>query len=583
MRQLKIAASISFLFLLLIVACTSPEEEPKFYPTPTFAFDINQNRSPDIEIITIEQIIDATAVPFDYTSIDDTEEEQRKATVEAIQRVNITIDTEQIVESISPYIYGISLADSEVVNELQPSVYSWTGDGTVRYNIKTGRGWNEGRETLYKNANPFPESDNYALDFLALAESVNAKSSFSLPTIGWGAKDTSSCSFPDIELGNCTRGFESTCFSGNITGNPTQTSIPLTANDIVDFIQEAKASGQKIDFIPLLYEPELWGIIHYDLHPECVTYAEILDLYTTYASAIRDEVPDAELMGPGTCCYEFYFNSPAGEKDKAKHDDTDFIPWFLQSMREYDEAAGKRHLDVLDIHYYPQDLSNDFDDPVIASHRLRAPRSLFDPLYADESYIREPIQLIPRMQGWIDEHYPDTKLAISAWNFGAPNSLSGALAIAEVLGIYGREGLYFASYFPGIEENTPAYYAFKIFTNYDDNGGKFGNLALEANSSHPDEVSVYSSIDSETGNLHIILINRVREFIQFETEVVWDGFESTGKGAIYTFASDLTGESARITGGPTQMGVNRQIITLPNYSITHMILEPVPERDSSQE
>ena len=32
-------------------------------------------------------------------------------------------------------------------------------------------------------------------------------------------------------------------------------------------------------------EPELWGYTHYDVHPECPTYEEILDKYLTYATA----------------------------------------------------------------------------------------------------------------------------------------------------------------------------------------------------------------------------------------------------------------------------------------------------------
>ena len=124
-----------------------------------------------------------------------------------------------------------------------------------------------------------------------------------------------------------------------------------------------------------MYEPELWGIVHYDLHPECMTYDEMLQIYQSYATAIRDIVPDTELMGPGTCCWDFFFNSPSGRRDKILHEDKDFIPWFLEKMQLYDAEMGVRHLDVLEIHYYPQNLVNDFTDPSVADHRLRAHRS----------------------------------------------------------------------------------------------------------------------------------------------------------------------------------------------------------------
>jgi hypothetical protein len=57
----------------------------------------------------------------------------------------------------------------------------------------------------------------------------------------------------------------------------------------------------------------------------------------------------------------------------------------------------------------------------------------------DESWIGEVVRLIPRMRAWVDAHYPGTKLAITEYNWGALNHINGALAQADVLGIFGRE------------------------------------------------------------------------------------------------------------------------------------------------
>ena len=61
-------------------------------------------------------------------------------------------------------------------------------------------------------------------------------------------------------------------------------------------------------------EPELWGYTHYDVHPDCPGYGEILDKYIEYSTAIRDVVPEAMLTGPVTCCYWYYWNSAAGRR-----------------------------------------------------------------------------------------------------------------------------------------------------------------------------------------------------------------------------------------------------------------------------
>ena len=252
MRHLSIAGS-AFLLLLFVIGC-QPEVEPNaVFPTPTLAIELNSGSIEEIEIVTYDNIIAETAVPFDYSKIEEEEEKQRQAAIEAIQRVEITIDLETKLSNISPYIYGVALSDPKAMRRLSPSVYSWTGDPTVRYNILDGYGWNEGREASYTNVNAFPESENHALDFIDFAESIDAATSFTLPTIGWVAKDASSCSFPDAELGNCSTGLESTCLSRSVSANPAQTSIRIDPEDMVNFLQSIKDSGNSLNFISVLY------------------------------------------------------------------------------------------------------------------------------------------------------------------------------------------------------------------------------------------------------------------------------------------------------------------------------------------
>ena len=42
----------------------------------------------------------------------------------------------------------------------------------------------------------------------------------------------------------------------------------------------------------------------------------------------------------------------------------------------------------------------------------------------------------------IAAHYPGTKLSISEYNYGAGGDISGGIAQADVLGVFGREGLF---------------------------------------------------------------------------------------------------------------------------------------------
>ena len=88
--------------------------------------------------------------------------------------------------------------------------------------------------------------------------------------------------------------------------------------------------------------------------------------------------------------------------------------------------------------------------------------------------------LIPRLRDWINRYYPGTRLAIGEWNWGADKTMNGALAIADVLGIFGREGVDMAAYWTSPPADSPGARAFAMYTNYDGQGRGFGDQTLAA-------------------------------------------------------------------------------------------------------
>jgi len=126
------------------------------------------------------------------------------------------------------------------------------------------------------------------------------------------------------------------------------------------------------------------------------------------------------------------------------------VAWYLQQMKAYQTLHGTRLLDYLDLHHYPQADGVALGSAASAATqalRPRSKRSLWDPSYMDESWISDlqpggvAVQMIPRMKAWVNENYPGTKLAITEYNWGALENINGALAQADVFGIFGREGL----------------------------------------------------------------------------------------------------------------------------------------------
>ncbi len=67
----------------------------------------------------------------------------------------------------------------------------------------------------------------------------------------------------------------------------------------------------------------------------------------------------------------------------------------------------------------------------------------------------------------MSNYYPGLKLALTEWNMGAEGDMSGALAVADALGIFGREDLWLATYWSNPASNSPVYQAFRLYGNSD--------------------------------------------------------------------------------------------------------------------
>jgi hypothetical protein len=103
---------------------------------------------------------------------------------------------------------------------------------------------------------------------------------------------------------------------------------------------------------------------------------------------------------------------------------------------------------------------------------MQAPRSFWDPTYIEDSWIGKwkadaAFPLIPKIQASINNQYPGTKLSISEFSFGASNHISNGIATADTLGIFGKQGVYFAAYWGDMIGYTSS--AYKIFGNPDGN------------------------------------------------------------------------------------------------------------------
>ncbi len=192
-------------------------------------------------------------------------------------------------------------------------------------------------------------------------------------------------------------------------------------------------------------------------------------------------------------------------------------------MKKADTNAGKRLIDYLDVHWYSEATGNGTrvinadstpPDPAVVAARVQAPRSLWDSTYKENSwiandYLSGPIDLLGWLNQRITANYPGTKLSFSAWTHGGDEDISGAIAAADTLGIFGREGVAMAATDTTAADTSFLVGAFAAFRNYDGAGAAFGDTSVSATTSDVARVSVYGSTDSTVANrVVIVVINR---------------------------------------------------------------------------
>ncbi len=436
----------------------------------------------------------------------------------ASRRATASVDCRSKGHAISPYIYGV-VGDTW---DLAATARRWGGNPTSRYNWQLGA-HNTGKDWFFENVSA-ADYRRFLTDNLA----HHTASALTVPMIGWVAKDRVSSGYPRTLYG--PQRAEDQYRSGSGDGvrpdgtlirarSPLQTSVESTPAMIGKWVetireQDRKAGTRSVQLYFLDNEPNLWNSTHRDVHPDPLSYDELLDRTVRYGSSIRAADPQAVIAGPAEWGWTGYFYSAAdalaGVKlrpDRRAHGDVPLIPWYLKSLREHEQKTGTKLLDVLDVHFYPQApaVYSDAADPKTAALRLRSTRALWDPTYTDESWINDNVRLIPRLKTWIADNYPGLKLSIGEYNFGGERDMSGALALAEALGRFGTEGVDYAFYWLTPPKNSPAYWAFRSYRDFDGKGARFLDHSLPARADAG--LSLFASRDESGKHLVLIALN----------------------------------------------------------------------------
>jgi Glycoside hydrolase family 44 len=283
-------------------------------------------------------------------------------------------------------------------------------------------------------------------------------------------------------------------------------------DEFVWWLNREFPDAKKRIFYGLDNEPDLWDFTHARIRTQKLTYGELIQRTKEYAAAVKDVAPEAVVFGFGSYGYAGYLNLQNAPDAQGR----DFIEFFLQQMKLAEKEAGRRLVDVLDLHWYPEARGGNVrvlenGSAETAKARMQAPRSLWDATYVEDSWIVKdvvhgPINLLPRIQAKIEKHYPGTMLALLEYNYGGGDDISGAIAEADALGIYGEQRLFAAALWAG---GPFAFAGFDAYLNYDGMGGHYGDIAMATASSQVAEVAIHASrYSKDSTTVSLVLINR---------------------------------------------------------------------------
>lgn len=510
----------------------------------------------------------------------------------------VGVDAAKNRRAISDLIYGVAFASSNQLKALNVSLNRSGGNSETRYNWQLNA-HNRAFDWYFQS---LPDESSAAGaeadEFVAASRNGGAEPMLTVPMIGWVAKLGPSrgrlSSFSIAKYGPQT-GRDAQWFPDAGNGISAANNQPITNNDPND-ANLAKDSTFQQEFVRHLTnrwgtsakgglryyvmdnEPSLWHSTHRDVVKTGLRMTELRDRHLDYAAKVRAVDPGAIIVGPEEWGWSGYIYSGYDQQwgdqngwsnlpDRAANGGMDYLPWFLDQMRRQEQQTGQRLLDVFTVHYYPQ--GGEYSDNVASAMQLRrnrSTRSLWDPNYRDESWINDRVRLVPRLKEWVNQYYPGLRIGITEYSWGADGHISGALAQADILGIFGREGLDMANRWVVPATDSPTFKAFQMYRNYDGSKSTFGETSVAAEVVNPDNLSAFGAVRASDGALTVMVVNKVSAATP--VSIALTNFSHRGTANVW----QLTSANTITRHGDVTFGGSNFTNSVPGQSVTMFVI-----------
>ncbi len=466
-----------------------------FDPTTAWEFRIGTWASTPRDFdIYVDEIGFDNRAPAAWTSLP--EKREARGPSKERKQVSIKVDLGAAGQTISPYIYGVSFGDQEMLQEMGVTTRRVGGNENSPYDWKTGF-TSLGHDWYFENRKspetPHPAQNRWAQAF-PLDKKFGLESYLTLPAMGWVAKDDKSFGFPKSafpdqaefagdrpgagtgkrvvkdEQGKVVMGNDGKPKTEEIWLKPGESynGKKVSVEEQTDLLKYSiEKSGFKrakdggIKFIALDNEPMIWHTSHRDMITFAMGYEDYWDHMLPYAERLKQIDADVQLAAPAEWGWTNYFycakdaqwvkfqNRDKWDRDRlpefaVKHKKTPFLKWWLRKVAEYKRQNGKNLVDITDVHIYPNMYTLDkpkdqqINVPAVMDFRLESTRSLWDPEYRTrDTWMGDEtggkLAVIRLIKGWIQEENPGMKFSIGEYEWsGWDGGYDVSGAVAEV-------------------------------------------------------------------------------------------------------------------------------------------------------
>ncbi len=457
----------------------------------------------------------------------------------ALAETTILIDLAAEGTPISPLIYGINnFTDAAVYEQVTATAVRQGGNRMSAYNWETnasnaGSDWYHSSDT-HMSSSPMPAQVAKMSTLIAHKFGIPYRMT-TLQLAGYVSADTNG-TVTEAQTAPSARWIRVEPAKGSaFAKRPDTRDGVVYMDEYVHYLigQLGDAASEKgIQAYSLDNEPALWNHTHSRVHPEMVQPEELMEKSIATAKAVKAVDPHAEIYGPalyGYTAYDHLADEASWKKIQQQKGYRWFLDYYLDEMRQAEAEHGLRLLDVLDIHYYSESAR------VGGKDRLQAVRTLYEKGFRENSWIGQWCQnnlpLLPTIQASIDKYYPGTKLAITEYNYGGED-ITATIAQAETLGCFAANQVYSAFIWGG---NAWQYAGINLYTNFDGQGGAFGETLLPAQAPDHSRAVAYAA-RRQDGSVTVMITNKTESAETFR--LAFAGKNTFSEATVYAVTAD---------------------------------------------